>query len=230
MKPSLRPLFRPPKPFLQTTIHSRTIATHTYSHHARALSILPTDIDTSSPTYKQNATAYTTLLSSISSLHQKNSLGGPPRAREKHLAKGRLLVRDRITALLDPGTPFLELSALAGHELYAGEDVPCGGIITGVGTVQGVQCMIVANDSTVKGGTYYPITVRKHLRAQTIASENLLPCIYLVDSGGANLPHQADVFPDKEHFGREDECEGGAADFNRDGELYGWGGVCALYE
>ncbi|KAJ9645817.1 Methylcrotonoyl-CoA carboxylase beta chain, mitochondrial [Coniosporium tulheliwenetii] len=113
-----------------------------------------------------------------------------------------MLVRDRITALIDPGTSFLELSSLAGFEVYPGEDVPAGGIVTGIGTVSGVTCMIVANDSTVKGGTYYPVTVKKHLRAQEIAQQNRLPCIYLVDSGGANLPHQADVFPDRDHFGR----------------------------
>ncbi|KAL9633173.1 MAG: hypothetical protein Q9164_004861 [Protoblastenia rupestris] len=135
-------------------------------------------------------------------LHRKIEGGGPAKAKEKHIARGKMLVRDRITALLDPGSPFLELSTLAGHELYPGEDVPAGGIVTGVGTVEGRQCMIVANDSTVKGGTYYPITVKKHLRAQAIAQENRLPCIYLVDSGGANLPHQADVFPDRDHFGR----------------------------
>jgi 3-methylcrotonyl-CoA carboxylase beta subunit len=104
--------------------------------------------------------------------------------------------------LIDPGTSFLELSPFAAHDLYPGEDVPSGGIVTGIGTVSGVTCMIVANDSTVKGGTYYPITVKKHLRAQEIAHQNRLPCIYLVDSGGANLPHQADVFPDRDHFGR----------------------------
>jgi 3-methylcrotonyl-CoA carboxylase beta subunit len=108
----------------------------------------------------------------------------------------------RITALVDPSTSFLELSPLAGYKLYSGEDIPSGGIITGVGTVSGVTCMIVANDATVKGGTYYPITVKKHLRAQEIAQQNRLPCIYLVDSGGANLPHQKDVFPDRDHFGR----------------------------
>lgn len=113
-----------------------------------------------------------------------------------------MLPRDRVSALIDPGTSFLELSPLAGHGVYEGEDVPAGGIITGIGTVEEVNCMIVANDSTVKGGTYYPITVKKHLRAQAIAQENRLPCIYLVDSGGANLPHQADVFPDRDHFGR----------------------------
>ncbi|OAA62445.1 methylcrotonoyl-CoA carboxylase beta chain mitochondrial precursor [Niveomyces insectorum RCEF 264] len=119
-----------------------------------------------------------------------------------------MLPRDRVAALLDPGTSFLELSPLAGHELYSEEngggtiDVPAGGLITGVGVVEGVTCMVVANDSTVKGGTYFPITVKKHLRAQEIAGENRLPCLYLVDSGGANLPHQADVFPDRDHFGR----------------------------
>ena len=144
----------------------------------------------------------TELMARMDSLHGKIAEGGPQKARDKHIARGKMLPRDRITALMDPGTTFLELSALAGHELYPGEDVPAGGIITGIGTVSGVECMIVANDSTVKGGTYYPITVKKHLRAQAIAQENRLPCIYLVDSGGANLPHQADVFPDKEHFGR----------------------------
>lgn len=138
----------------------------------------------------------------LEQLHAKIAQGGPEKAREKHIQRGKMLVRDRITALVDPGTPFLELSQMAGYEMYEGEDVPAGGIVTGVGTVNGVQCMIVANDSTVKGGTYYPITVKKHLRAQAIAQENRLPCIYLVDSGGANLPHQADVFPDVNHFGR----------------------------
>ncbi|MCJ1421861.1 Methylcrotonoyl-CoA carboxylase beta chain, mitochondrial [Xylographa parallela] len=138
----------------------------------------------------------------MTELHAKIEVGGPPKARDKHIARGKMLPRDRITALIDTGSSFLELSLLAGHELYPNEDVPAGGIITGVGTVQGVSCMIVANDSTVKGGTYYPITVKKHLRAQAIAQENRLPCIYLVDSGGANLPHQADVFPDRDHFGR----------------------------
>ncbi|KAI4087791.1 MAG: hypothetical protein LQ344_006547 [Seirophora lacunosa] len=180
----------------------RSIATHTYAHHAKQLSVLPTNVDTSSTDYKQNFTQYASLISQMQDLHRKIEKGGSDKAREKHVGRGKMLVRDRITALLDPGTPFLELSALAGHEVYPGEDVPAGGIVTGVGTVEGVQCMIVANDSTVKGGTYYPITVKKHLRAQVIAHENRLPCIYLVDSGGANLPHQADVFPDRDHFGR----------------------------
>ncbi|KAI8871238.1 3-methylcrotonoyl-CoA carboxylase subunit beta [Ramicandelaber brevisporus] len=128
-------------------------------------------------------------------------LGGGEEARKRHLSRGKLLPRDRIDRLLDPGSPFLELSQLAGNGLY-GEDVPAGGIITGIGRINNIECMVVANDPTVKGGTYYPITVKKHLRAQEIARENRLPCVYLVDSGGANLPNQADVFPDREHFGR----------------------------
>jgi 3-methylcrotonyl-CoA carboxylase beta subunit len=128
-------------------------------------------------------------------------LGGSQSAREKHLGRGKLLVRDRVRALIDPGSPFLELSQLAGHGLY-GEEIPAAGIITGIGRVEERECMIVANDATVKGGTYYPITVKKHLRAQEIALENRLPSIYLVDSGGANLPHQDALFPDARHFGR----------------------------
>ncbi|XP_043279187.1 methylcrotonoyl-CoA carboxylase beta chain, mitochondrial isoform X2 [Venturia canescens] len=128
--------------------------------------------------------------------------GGGPKAQERHTSKGKLLPRARIDALLDDGSPFLEFSQLAGFNMYGKEDVPAGGIITGLGRVEGNTCLVVANDATVKGGTYYPITVKKHLRAQEVARENRLPCIYLVDSGGANLPRQADVFPDKEHFGR----------------------------
>ncbi|KAF2104620.1 carboxyl transferase [Rhizodiscina lignyota] len=181
---------------------SRSLATHSHSHHASALSVIPTNVDTSSAEFKENAAAMSELLDQMSSLHSRITLGGSQKARDKHTARGKMLVRDRVTALLDPGSPFLELSQLAGYDAYPGEDVPAGGIVTGIGTVEGVTCMIVANDSTVKGGTYYPVTVKKHLRAQAIAQENRLPCLYLVDSGGANLPHQADVFPDKEHFGR----------------------------
>jgi 3-methylcrotonyl-CoA carboxylase beta subunit len=123
-------------------------------------------------------------------------------SREKHVARNKLLARDRVNGLIDSGSPFLELSQLAGHELYPGEEVPAGGIITGIGAIKGRTCMIVANDATVKGGAYYPITVKKHLRAQEIAQENHLPCVYLVDSGGANLPRQDQVFPDRDHFGR----------------------------
>ncbi|KAJ6001952.1 hypothetical protein N7522_007179 [Penicillium canescens] len=180
----------------------RTVASYTHPHHASALSILPTAVDTSSPDYLENSQQMQELLDKMSTLHSKIALGGTEKAREKHISRGKMLPRDRISALVDPGTSFMELSALAGHGVYENEDVPAGGIITGIGSVSGVNCMIVANDSTVKGGTYYPITVKKHLRAQAIAQENRLPCIYLVDSGGANLPHQADVFPDRDHFGR----------------------------
>ena len=136
-----------------------------------------------------------------------NEIGGSEQDRERHLKQGKLLVRDRINLLLDPGSPFLELSQLAGHELYQDEfgqpiEVAAGGIVTGIGQVSGVECMVVANDATVTAGTYYPITVKKHVRAQEIARENRLPCIYLVDSGGAMLVHQRDVFPDRDHFGR----------------------------
>jgi 3-methylcrotonyl-CoA carboxylase beta subunit len=127
--------------------------------------------------------------------------GGPEKSRERHVRAGKLLPRERVERLLDPATPFLELSTLAGHGMYDG-DAPSAGIVTGIGRVSGQECVIVANDATVKGGTYYPITVKKHLRAQEIARENLLPCIYLVDSGGAFLPLQDEVFPDRDHFGR----------------------------
>ncbi|KAA8909780.1 carboxyl transferase [Sphaerosporella brunnea] len=177
------------------------IATHTARVSETAFSQVKSNVDTSSADFKNNEAQMKELTSSLRSLHRQISLGGPEKARQKHIERKKMLPRDRITALLDPGTAFLELSALAGHKLYE-EDIPAGGIITGIGRVSGVECMIVANDSTVKGGTYYPITVKKHLRAQEIARENRLPCIYLVDSGGANLPHQSEVFPDRENFGR----------------------------
>ena len=129
------------------------------------------------------------------------SQGGGDGARKRHLDRGKLLPRDRVTTLLDPGAPFLELSQLAGHQMYD-DDVPAGSLITGIGRVSGRECVIIANDATVKGGTYYPVTVKKHLRAQEVAQQNRLPCIYLVDSGGAFLPAQDEVFPDREHFGR----------------------------
>ena len=129
------------------------------------------------------------------------ALGGNAKSRERHVARGKLLPRERVERLLDPGSPLLELGQLAAEGLYE-DDIPGAGLITAIGTVSGRQCMIVCNDATVKGGTYYPITVKKHVRAQEIAQENNLPCIYLVDSGGANLPHQAEVFPDRDHFGR----------------------------
>merc|ERR1719357_173190 len=142
------------------------------------------------------------LVDELKSRTEKIKLGGGEKARRLHTSRGKLLPRERIDRLLDPGTPFMELSQFAAYELYGKEEVPAGGIITGIGRVSGVECVIVANDATVKGGTYYPITVKKHLRAQEVAQQNHLPCIYLVDSGGANLPRQADVFPDRDHFGR----------------------------
>lgn len=132
----------------------------------------------------------------------QNVLKTDETAIKRHLSKNKLLVRDRINKLLDPDSPFLELSQLAGYEMYGKEQVNSGGIVAGIGRVSGQLAMIIGNDATVKGGSYYPITVKKHLRAQEVAQENRLPCIYLVDSGGANLPRQAEVFPDKGHFGR----------------------------
>ncbi|KAF8460289.1 methylcrotonoyl-CoA carboxylase subunit beta [Kalaharituber pfeilii] len=185
----------------RTTPSIRPIATQSYTHFEKAVSVIRSNVDTSSEEYKQNAAQMADITDSLRQLHQRIKQGGPEKARQKHIERKKILPRDRITALLDPGSAFLELSPIAGYKVYE-EDVPAGGIITGIGRVSGVNCMIVANDSTVKGGTYYPITVKKHLRAQQIALENKLPCVYLVDSGGANLPHQADVFPDREHFGR----------------------------
>src|SRR5215213_2119354 len=129
------------------------------------------------------------------------ALGGNEKSRQRHVSRGKLLPRDRVERLLDPGSPFLEIGQLAACDMYEGE-VPGAGMIAGIGRVSGKQVMIVCNDATVKGGTYYPLTVKKHLRAQEIAEQNRLPCVYLVDSGGANLPHQAEVFPDRDHFGR----------------------------
>jgi 3-methylcrotonyl-CoA carboxylase beta subunit len=165
------------------------------------MSVLTSDIEPRSEAFQANSAAMKALVDDLHAQAERIRLGGSQSAREKHLGRGKLLVRDRVRALIDPGSPFLELSQLAGHGLY-GEDIPAAGIITGIGRVEGRECMIVANDATVKGGTYYPITVKKHLRAQEIALENRLPSLYLVDSGGANLPHQDELFPDAQHFGR----------------------------
>eukprot|EP01006_Ploeotia_vitrea_P045514 TRINITY_DN66947_c7_g7_i3.p1 TRINITY_DN66947_c7_g7~~TRINITY_DN66947_c7_g7_i3.p1 ORF type:complete len:553 (+),score=325.25 TRINITY_DN66947_c7_g7_i3:195-1853(+) len=159
-------------------------------------------VDRDSEEWKENESAMEEMLERLRQRTAQVKLGGGERASKRHTDRGKLLPRDRIDALLDQGSPFLELSPLAGWELYEGEDVPSGGIITGIGRVQGTECVIVANDATVKGGTYYPITIKKHLRAQEVAQQNGLPCIYLVDSGGANLPRQDEVFPDRDHFGR----------------------------
>lgn len=142
------------------------------------------------------------LVDNLNKITANSSKGGSDKDIKRHVSNGKLLVRNRIERLIDNGSPFLELSALAGYELYEDSQINAGGVITGIGRINGTECVIVANDATVKGGTYYPITVKKHLRAQDIALENNLPCVYLVDSGGAFLPSQADVFPDKSHFGR----------------------------
>ncbi|MCO5548240.1 hypothetical protein L7F22_001697 [Adiantum nelumboides] len=165
------------------------------------LNILHYPVDTNSASYVSNHNAMQSLVSELRQHVNGVLAGGGNKAVERHKARKKLLPRDRISHLLDPSSPFLELSQLAGHQLYD-EPLPSGGIVTGVGSIHGKLCMLVANDATVKGGTYYPITVKKHLRAQEIAAQCNLPCIYLVDSGGANLPRQADVFPDRDHFGR----------------------------
>ena len=160
-----------------------------------------TAISPASPEFQANAAAMAGLVAELNARRTAAALGGPQKARERHSARGKMLPRERVNGLLDPATPFLELSPLAANALYDGE-IHGAGIITGIGRVSGRECMIVCNDATIKGGTYFPMTVKKHLRAQEIAAENHLPCIYLVDSGGANLPNQTEVFPDRDHFGR----------------------------
>jgi 3-methylcrotonyl-CoA carboxylase beta subunit len=165
------------------------------------MTILETQLNPRSAEFQSNAAAMRALVDDLNAQVAKAAAGGGEAARAKHVARGKLLPRERVQMLLDPGTPFLELAPLAAHAMYNG-DAPSAGLIAGIGRVSGMDCMIVCNDATVKGGTYYPMTVKKHLRAQEIAQQNCLPCIYLVDSGGANLPNQDDVFPDREHFGR----------------------------
>ncbi len=163
--------------------------------------ILTSSLMPDSDLFRRNTVHNISLCDELRARVATAALGGNEKARERHTARGKLLPRQRVERLLDPGSPFLEIGQLAANDLYEGE-IPAAGLIAGIGRVSGRQCMIVCNDATVKGGTYYPMTVKKHLRAQEIAMENRLPCIYLVDSGGANLPHQADVFPDRDHFGR----------------------------
>jgi len=165
------------------------------------MTVLRSTLDTRSEEFRRNGAALQALVTDLRAKVEEIRLGGGKAARERHLSRGKLLPRERIRTLLDPGAPFLELSQLAAHGVYD-EPVPAAGIITGIGRVSGQECVIIVNDATVKGGTYYPLTVKKHLRAQDIARENRLPCIYLVDSGGANLPNQDEVFPDRDHFGR----------------------------
>ncbi len=165
------------------------------------MTILKTALDAKSDGFAQRAEA---MKAQVADLRERVSVieqGGGARARERHLSRGKLLPRERVRLLLDDGAPFLEFSQFAGYEMYE-DAVPAGGIITGIGPVEGRECVVIVNDATVKGGTYFPVTVKKHLRAQDIARQNNLPCIYLVDSGGANLPQQHEVFPDRDHFGR----------------------------
>ena len=170
------------------------------------MSVLQTQLNNRSAEFLANAAALQVVVDDLRVQLKKSAAGGGEKAKAKPVARGKLPPRERVQMLLDPGTPFLELAPLAAHAMYLNkegiEDAPCAGMIAGIGRVQGVDCMIVCNDATVKGGTYYPMTVKKHLRAQEVAQQNNLPCIYLVDSGGANLPNQDEVFPDRDHFGR----------------------------
>ncbi|HEY7689937.1 MAG TPA: carboxyl transferase domain-containing protein, partial [Dongiaceae bacterium] len=165
------------------------------------MTILRSNIDPGSEEFQRNAAALAAQVADLRAKVADVAQGGDADSRQKHTARGKLLPRARVEALLDPGAPFLEFSQLAAHQVYK-DNIPAAGLITGIGRVSGRECVILANDATVKGGTYYPLTVKKHLRAQDIARENRLPCIYLVDSGGANLPNQDEVFPDRDHFGR----------------------------
>jgi 3-methylcrotonyl-CoA carboxylase beta subunit len=163
--------------------------------------ILESKLNPRDPTFVRNRDAMKALVADLRERIATIEQGGGDAARARHVSRGKLLPRERVAALLDPGSPFLECSQLAAHGMYD-DNIAAAGLITGIGRVASRECVIVCNDATVKGGTYFPMTVKKHLRAQEIARENALPCIYLVDSGGANLPNQTDVFPDKEHFGR----------------------------
>ncbi len=165
------------------------------------MAVLKSEISTRSASFEANRKAMLAAIDVVAEASRIAIDGGGEKARERHVSRGKLLPRERVAQLLDPGSPFLEVGLTAAHGMYEGA-APSAGIITGIGRVSGRDCMIVCNDATVKGGTYYPVTVKKHLRAQEIAGENRLPCIYLVDSGGANLPNQDEVFPDRDHFGR----------------------------
>lgn len=166
------------------------------------MNTIKSKINIRSAEFQENAEHMQAQVDDLYALVEQIKLGGGEARQARHKSRGKLLARERIDALIDPGTPFLELAQLAAHNVYEGETVAAAGVVAGIGRVEGQECMIVANDATVKGGSYYPLTVKKHLRAQAIAEQNHLPCIYLVDSGGANLPRQDEVFPDREHFGR----------------------------
>jgi 3-methylcrotonyl-CoA carboxylase beta subunit len=183
------------------TIAFAVTARHVASKKEGWVAILASAIDQNSAEFRGNAERMRALVEELKTRRAEAAAGGSEKARERHVARGKLLPRDRVMNLIDPGSPFLELSPLAANAMYD-DAIHGAGLITGIGRVEGRECMVVANDSTIKGGTYFPMTVKKHLRAQEIARENRLPCIYLVDSGGANLPHQTEVFPDREHFGR----------------------------
>ncbi|KAF7290969.1 Carboxyl transferase [Mycena chlorophos] len=183
-------------PLLRATRALRPLCRRSY--HA---TVLPSLISSTSPEFAAKADAMDSLVADLEANLAKARLGGGPKAAERFRSKGKKLPRERLSLLLDPHTPFLELSALAAHDVYP-ESIPGAGLITGIGRIRGRECMVIVNDPTVKGGAYYPLTVKKQLRAQEIAREHGLPCVYIVESGGAALPHQANVFPDKEHFGR----------------------------
>src|SRR5438128_9355486 len=165
------------------------------------MAVIQTALDARSAAFRANARAMRALVADLREKSAAIALGGDEASRTRHQGRGKLLPRERIRLLLDPGSPFLELSAFAAYQMYDGA-VPAAGIVTGIGRIAGRECVIVANDATVKGGTYFPMTVKKHLRAQEIARDNRLPCLYLVDSGGAYLPARDGAFPDREHFGR----------------------------
>src|SRR6201997_816586 len=165
------------------------------------MATLKSKLNITSDEFRANAAAMQSAVDDLRTAVYKVAQGGGDETRRKPLARGKLLPRERVQRLLDPGSPFLELSQLAAYGMYS-DAAPGAGVITGIGRISGTECVIVCNDATVKGGTYYPISVKKHLRAQEIAEQNRLPCIYLVDSGGANLPNQDEVFPDRDHFGR----------------------------
>ncbi len=165
------------------------------------MSILETSIDAHSREYADNRGTMVGRVEQLREISRMVCNGGGEEARARHLARGKMLPRERISALIDPLSPFLEIGQFAAHDMYDGR-IACAGMIAGIGRIAGRECMVVANDATVKGGAYFPMTVKKHLRAQEIAAQNRLPCIYLVDSGGANLPSQDEVFPDRDHFGR----------------------------
>ncbi|KAH8106300.1 carboxyl transferase [Cristinia sonorae] len=189
------------RPFIRQSLPRNLLLSRTIPRRPYHASVLPSTISTTSPEFKAKAADMDALVADFEAKTAAARLGGGAKAAERMRSKGKKLPRERLALLLDPHTPFLELSQLAAHEVYP-DNVPGAGLITGIGRIAGRECVVVVNDATVKGGSYYPLTVKKHLRAQEIAKEHGLPCVYVVESGGAALPHQANVFPDKEHFGR----------------------------